>query len=678
MFLRISCLLILSACAVVGQTVVHASFQPPVIVAGKTKTVIFQVRTQGAPIVTRCFFGEREMQQISSNLFSIELDAAQIASSTKPEDVSRPYLGTFRLVNGSTTIGPYIVVAEVAGPDIPRTRVTPVGLDAQYTDHLVNIRFPAFFPSDATPTTWPDPAPLVRRFYQMFGDNYDQLNIVNIPAYYQNRYHFTVRTDATGTGQSSQNNTAAYGSAGALLGINRFPLTSYFDAGETAFVHEFAHQWINFLSTGSASGGVPHWPISSLASGVMGFSLPTADRAGGNFPCTVTQENNAVRLSPRTLPASFTDVDLYLMGLLDSSEAGKHVIFTDQTDAVLSQCTDKLYTGQYSIVTLKDIIGLAGTRTPGPAASKKAYRVATILVTKDALLNEDEMAFYSYFARRGEERGAIPVRTGAASLTLTNPFHPATGSRATVNLQVTTTPLPRVFYGGVVNGSSGAQATWAAPLISGSVAPGSYVALYGERLAGRTLQASSASLPVEMDGLQVLVNGVAAPLYYISPGQINLQLPFETATGLASVAITHSDGAVSNTAYIKVSAAAPGITVFGNNRAAVLNQDQSVNLAANGAEPGSYATVYFTGIGPLDNPVPSGQPAPLSPLSRSTLSCTLTVGGRAATVTFCGLTPQSTGLAQVNFQVPALTPGDHLIQLTIGGAASNSATVTIR
>ena len=125
------------------------------------------------------------------------------------------------------------------------------------------------------------------------------------------------------------------------------------------------------------------------------------------------------------------------------------------------------------------------------------------------------------------------------------------------------------------------------------------------------------------------------------------------------------------------SAAAPGITVFGDNRAAIRNQDQSVNLPDNPAAVGSFVSIYFTGIGPLDNPVPTGQPAPLSPLSRATLTCRVTIGNTQLSTQFCGLTPLSTGLAQANVQVPNLPPGDYPVRIFIGAVGSNLPLMSI-
>ncbi len=592
----------------------------------------------------------------------------------------RPPIGFLVATNGTTQLAKSFVVAEIAAPDIPRMPVTQDASDVQHTAYLVNIRMSSAFPAaGADPTKIPDVTPVIRRFYQLFPDQFDMLNVVYGISFLQNRYHFATRNDVQGTGvQMNFNITANYGSAGALLGVNMFPITPYFDGAETAFIHEFGHQFINFLKLPSLAQGTPHWPVSSLASGVMGFTLPGGP--GGMFPCQVTQEGSSVRLTQTTGEPVFNDLELYLLGLIPSDQVGSHFVFADQSNGgVLGQCTNKLYTGAFTQVNMADILANAGQRVPDSTSSKKNYRVATILVTRDALLDTDAMSFYSYFARRAEETGSVPTQSGLAG-GFAGAMFVATGGRLTVNLQVVTTALPSIFFGGVANGSSGNAATYS-NAIANAVAPGSFVSIYGERFAGAAAQADSATLPKSLGGLTVLVNGVPAPLFYVSPGQINFQIPFETPAGVATVVVTQGGGnsiASSSLAWIRIAAAAPGITVFGQNRAAIRNQDTTVNLPDNGAAVGSVISIYGTGIGPVTPPVGSGLPASLTELTRAILNVTATIGGKDAHVEFAGLTPGSTALAQVNVTVPALAPGDYRVVLNVGGVLSNAPLVSVK
>ena len=131
-------------------------------------------------------------------------------------------------------------------------------------------------------------------------------------------------------------------------------------------------------------------------------------------------------------------------------------------------------------------------------------------------------------------------------------------------------------------------------------------------------------------------------------------------------------------AQFNVAAAAPGIFVFGNNRAVVQNQDFSVNQATNPAAVGSFITVYLTGGGALDNPVATGVPTPSTPLSRVNGSFSATIGGQPADILFLGMTPGLVGIVQANLKVPQLSPGDYPLVITIGGTRSNAPVITVK
>jgi uncharacterized protein (TIGR03437 family) len=683
--LRLSVLCLTGAILASAQTGVYQNFRPTVIVPGKTQTVVLEFKTMGIQSGDKVFF-ERvrpagpdiEMKDdgtggditAGDGVYTVTLDAQAIVNAMTADDIFRVWIGYCKFVRGGVTGSKYLIFAEVAGADVPRIPVVQDAPDAQHTDYVFNVRMPSFFPANAV---FGDHAPIGQRFYQYFADKFDQLAIVYVPSYFQNRDHSQLRQDAQGIGTQPTNAAASWGSPNTLVGRTRFPIPSLFDGSDTGFVHEFGHQYIQYLP-GPAASGIPHWPISSMATGIMGFSIPPSNE-GGEFPCTVTLEAAGLRLKPRPLPPVFTDVDLYLMGLLPPEQVGEHYIFADQTGNVLTQCNNSIYTGAYTKVQLSSLVGNAGTRTPTPATSKKSFRLATIVVSRDALLTAEEMAFYSFFARRGEELGALAYGGGTVK-GISYPFFTSTGGRATLRTQLTETAFPQIGFGGVVNGSSGVAATFGPPDVTTGVAPGSYVGIYGSRLGTAAAQATSATLPNTLGGVTVTVNGLSAPLYYSDSGQINIQLPNETKPGLALLRVD-VNGVPSNTAYIRVAAGAPGITVFGNNRAAIRNQDQSVNLPDNPAAVGSFISIYFTGIGPLDNPVPTGQPAPLSPLSRATSTCRVTIGNTQVPTQFCGLTPQSTGLAQANVQVPSLPPGDYPVQILIGAVASNLPLMSI-
>ncbi|HEV8042421.1 MAG TPA: IPT/TIG domain-containing protein [Bryobacteraceae bacterium] len=231
---------------------------------------------------------------------------------------------------------------------------------------------------------------------------------------------------------------------------------------------------------------------------------------------------------------------------------------------------------------------------------------------------------------------------------------------------ITTEPEPQINSAGIVIHAGN----------SGTVAPGSLVDIYGTNLAAAAMLAGSGDLPTMLGGVQVLVNGTAAPLIYVSPLQIIFQMPYETALGTASVVVA-LNGAASAAVPVKVQQSAPFILTYGSNRAVAFNPDGSLNASGNGAKPSDVMVAYLMGSGPLDNPIASGAPASSSPLSRETLPTSVSVGGASASVQFAGMAPGYVGLMQVNFVMPNLASGDYPMQVSIGTAASNQPLVTV-
>jgi len=239
-------------------------------------------------------------------------------------------------------------------------------------------------------------------------------------------------------------------------------------------------------------------------------------------------------------------------------------------------------------------------------------------------------------------------------------------------------PGPVIFPGGLVNGAS-----FAPP--PARVAPGSIISIFGRRLASATATADRVPLPRALLDPAVAVTAmagsttVAMPLFYVSPTQINAQLPLEIPHGAQASILARVGDRPGVPFLIDVSLSETGIFQYGNNRAVAVNQDGRLNTPADPAARGSFLTVYLTGQGPLDPPIATGEPAPLDRLSRSALEVAARIGGVPARVEFLGATPGFVGLSQANVVVPETAPtGDQPIQLIVGGHESNRPLITIR
>jgi uncharacterized protein (TIGR03437 family) len=228
------------------------------------------------------------------------------------------------------------------------------------------------------------------------------------------------------------------------------------------------------------------------------------------------------------------------------------------------------------------------------------------------------------YPQSGKGPGQVSLTASAAGLP--NGAYLATLVFESANTLPQFLNVPVLF---MVGASSGTTITGAqnAASFKELFAPGMLTSIYGTELANTTQVAKSLPLPLTLDGVSATVNGVAAPIWFVSPGQINLQIPYETPLGPALVTVNNNGRASSY--VLQISATAPGIF----NSAGTL-----VPSAA--ARRGSSASLFLTGEGEttpmLDTGVPPAAGTPIAQLPRPRAPVTVTVGGVPATVTFIG------------------------------------------
>ncbi len=214
--------------------------------------------------------------------------------------------------------------------------------------------------------------------------------------------------------------------------------------------------------------------------------------------------------------------------------------------------------------------------------------------------------------------------------------------------------LPSVSSGGVVNAAS------FAPAPQNFVAPGSLVSIFGSQLtSGSSLAAATLPLPVKLAGASVLVNGSPIPLLYVSPGQINAQLPFDLPPGEPATLQVSSATSLSRAEPLLVETSASGVFA----------------ILATGRRPGDTISIFATGLGAVSPPLPAGMAAPLSPLSRT---LAVSIAGQSAFVRFSGLAPLFAGLYQIDAVIPpGIASGPAEVVIKMGDRPSNTISFTI-
>jgi adhesin/invasin len=218
------------------------------------------------------------------------------------------------------------------------------------------------------------------------------------------------------------------------------------------------------------------------------------------------------------------------------------------------------------------------------------------------------------------------------------------------------------------------------PEVGGALAPGTIVEIFGSNLSAGVAQASGEPLTTSLGGTSVLIGGIAAPLFYVSPGQIDAQLPFSLAPGMLAQVQVNNSGALSTPDVIHLTSDSPGIAVLPSGQViAQRYPDNSLVTDATPARPGDYLTIYLVGLGATDQPVAAGSSSPSGVLVRPLIAPVLYLSGNPVPVAFGGLTPGSVGLYQINFQVPAGTPdGDLTLLVSQGGVNSNVTTLPVK
>ena len=217
------------------------------------------------------------------------------------------------------------------------------------------------------------------------------------------------------------------------------------------------------------------------------------------------------------------------------------------------------------------------------------------------------------------------------------------------------------------------------------IVPGSWISVYGANFSDivkdwSDQNFSAGILPTSVAGVQVLVNGSPAPVWYVFPGQVNFQAP-TNISGTATVAVARN-GVVSGSSTVKVVNSSPGVISYSSNyvtyypsaqfagTSTIVGDPAIFGGSVKKALPGSQIQMYATGLAPTQSGVVTGTPVPFPS------AVTINIGNTTVTASFAGQI--GAGYYQINFTVPTgLAAGNHPFTITANGVTSQSGVVLV-
>jgi len=259
--------------------------------------------------------------------------------------------------------------------------------------------------------------------------------------------------------------------------------------------------------------------------------------------------------------------------------------------------------------------------------------------------------------RTGDFAGTLRLTSDAPNLANLDVPLSGCGVAATLN--------PVISAGGIVDAAS----------FQGALARGGTASLFGSGLSPSIEITSLVPLPTRLNGVEVRVDGVPAPLFFTSESQVNFQMPFEAPLSGSVNVVVRSGGSASSGEVVAVQPYAPAVFVNPGTGEPIITRHPGGELIAadDPARPGDVLIIFVTGIGDVNNPPATGSATPASPIPTARVPPMVTVGGAETQVFFGGLAPFFVGLGQINIQLPdplPQSPGALPLVVSFDGSAA--------
>ncbi|MEP6601562.1 MAG: hypothetical protein ABJB49_07085, partial [Nitrospirota bacterium] len=218
--------------------------------------------------------------------------------------------------------------------------------------------------------------------------------------------------------------------------------------------------------------------------------------------------------------------------------------------------------------------------------------------------------------------------------------------------------------------------------LSPAIAPGGLITLFGLQLSPVNLATKEIPVPTALGDSCLTVNGLPVPMLFVSPSQINAQLPFETIGNVTLVLRT--PGGISDNYNTVVLPGAPSVFRSGvagpetDIATIVRNVNGQLVTPSNPVHRGDVLVVYLTGLGQTNPAVPTGLPGPSDPLASALTAPQVSIGGTSLPIIYAGLAPGEVGVYQINAKVPSTVPLGLAIPFKINqGSVSTSIQVRV-
>lgn len=384
-------------------------------------------------------------------------------------------------------------------------------------------------------------------------------------------------------------------------------------------------------------------------------SVPTGvalqvDGASCATPCTLQRDVGAqVNVTAPPMVPSGDGSRLVFQGWADSSNPTRTL--TTTLDAM---SLNAAYQMQYQLATVADpATGVVWSISPATADN---FYNAKSVVSVSAAVNPG----YQFLNWSGDATGATqPLAVMMSSPKL---------------ISVVLNPVPFIDPNGVKNAAGDTP--------EAIVAPGSVVSITGVNFAADQVMGPAAPLKQSIGGVTAHASGLLMPLFFISPTQVNAQLPFEIWEGQQTLTLSVQGKPDVNVVFT-VARNAPGLftnPAGGTAYVMASHADGTPVTADSPAAPGETVTVFGTGFGPYSGTAPDGFSLSLAPNWVLVDPVDVLLGSDDLQPTYAGTADQKVGVNAVSFVVPNdLTPGTNApLQIKINGHLSNMAVLPLR